>query len=82
MPKKCGLSWKKFKLDPICWQSDGTISETDFAELLIVYAGFPDKKKSRMVKRVKRAFGAGENQDQLGISLQDYLRCVVTGELG
>jgi len=47
------------------------ISETDFAELLIVYAGFPDKKKARMVKRVKRTFGQGGDNE--GISLQDYL---------
>ena len=34
------------------------ISEKDFAELLIAYAGFPPKKKVKMLKRVRRAFKA------------------------
>ena len=32
------------------------ISEKDFAELLIAYAGFPPKKKVKMLKRVRKAF--------------------------
>ena len=34
------------------------IGEKDFAELLIAYAGFPPKKKVKMLKRVRRAFKA------------------------
>lgn len=34
---------------------NGNISETDFTELLLAYAGYPQKKKSRMLKRVKKA---------------------------
>lgn len=62
-----------------------SISEKDFADLLIAYAGFPLKKKARMLKRVKTTFevkGKGENSNddypQLstissGITLSDYL---------
>jgi len=32
----------------------GQILESDFAELLLAYAGYPPKKKARMMKRVKR----------------------------
>lgn len=34
---------------------NGRISEADFTELLLAYAGYPAKKKSRMLKRVKKA---------------------------
>lgn len=33
---------------------EGKISEMDFAELLLAYAGYPQKKKSKMLKRVKK----------------------------
>jgi len=33
---------------------DGKISEADFAELLLAYAGYPAKRKARMLKRVKK----------------------------
>jgi len=33
---------------------NGRISESDFAELLLAYAGYAPKKKARMLKRVKR----------------------------
>lgn len=46
------------------------ISEKDFADLLIAYAGFSPKKKARMLKRVRRAFGGHGHQ---GISLKDFL---------
>lgn len=36
--------------------SDDFISERDFAELLIAYAGFAPKKKAKMLKRVRKAF--------------------------
>ncbi|KAL4708431.1 hypothetical protein ACJJTC_019667 [Scirpophaga incertulas] len=34
---------------------NGRITEADFAELLLAYAGYPAKKKARMLKRVKKA---------------------------
>lgn len=33
---------------------NGNISEADFTELLLAYAGYPPKKKSKMLKRVKK----------------------------
>ena len=35
---------------------DGRITEADFAESLVAYAGQSAKKKSKMLKRVKKAF--------------------------
>lgn len=32
----------------------GNISEADFAELLLAYAGYPQKKKVKKIKRVKK----------------------------
>ncbi len=53
------------------------ISEKDFAELLIAYAGFPGKKKAKMLKRVKREFHRGEGEGGAGaaegVTLSDYL---------
>jgi Ca2+-binding EF-hand superfamily protein len=46
-----------------------TIPEKAFAELLIAYAGFPDKKKSKMIRRVRRTF---KDSDR-GVTLEDYL---------
>lgn len=34
---------------------NGKITEVDFTELLLAYAGYSDKKKARMLKRVKKA---------------------------
>ncbi|KAM7304264.1 hypothetical protein ISCGN_014164 [Ixodes scapularis] len=48
----------------------GLIREWDFADLLLTYAGLTDKKRSRMVKRVKKKF-KGQSE---GISLEDYLQ--------
>lgn len=36
--------------DPV----DGKIPEWEFAELLVAYAGLNDKKKNRMLKRIKK----------------------------
>ncbi|XP_076361529.1 calcium uptake protein 1 homolog, mitochondrial-like isoform X2 [Tachypleus tridentatus] len=47
----------------------GYIKEVDFADLLLAYAGLPDKKRARMLKRVRKEF---KNSSE-GISLQDYL---------
>lgn len=35
---------------------DGKITERDFAGILVAYAGFPDSKRLRMLKRVKKAY--------------------------
>ncbi|XP_077534123.1 mitochondrial calcium uptake 1 isoform X2 [Haemaphysalis longicornis] len=48
----------------------GLIKEWDFADLLLTYAGLNDKKKSRMIKRIKKKF-KGQSE---GISLEDYLQ--------
>jgi hypothetical protein len=44
------------KLDPISRICSQSISEKDFADLLIAYAGFAPKKKIKMLKRVRREF--------------------------
>lgn len=49
---------------------ENLIREWDFADLLLTYAGLPDKKHSRMLKRVKKAFKPCSQ----GISLNDYLQ--------
>lgn len=46
------------------------ICEKEFAELLIAYAGFPPKKKSKMLKRVRKAFS---DEQSVGITLDDFL---------
>ncbi|EDV99202.1 GH13723 [Drosophila grimshawi] len=48
---------------------EGKITEADFAELLLAYAGYPPKKKQKKLKRVKRRF----RDHGTGISEQDYL---------
>ncbi|EDV59186.1 calcium uptake protein 1 homolog, mitochondrial isoform X4 [Drosophila erecta] len=48
---------------------EGNITEADFAELLLAYAGYPLKKKQKKLKRVKRRF----RDHGKGISKQDYL---------
>ncbi|XP_053206825.1 calcium uptake protein 1 homolog, mitochondrial-like isoform X2 [Panonychus citri] len=54
--------------------AEGKISETKFAELMIAYAGFPEKKKRAMIKRIKKAYpqSTATNPDR-GITLDDYL---------
>ena len=53
---------KEFKRK--CGSEDEVISEKDFAELLIAYAGFPPKKKVKMLKRVRKAFKAAPPTDE------------------
>lgn len=48
---------------------DGNISEADFSELLLAYAGYPQKKKVKKIKRVKKRF----RDHGKGISKEDYL---------
>lgn len=35
---------------------NGRITEVDFTELLLAYAGYPDKKKARIRKTVKKRY--------------------------
>ena len=51
--------------------SSNTVAEKEFADLLIAYAGFPPKKKARMLKRVRKAFHSDDNAN--GITLEDFL---------
>ena len=50
------------KFPPVCLQfnrfdpEDGKITERDFAEILLVYAGYNEPKKIKMLKRVRRVF--------------------------
>ncbi|XP_061388730.1 calcium uptake protein 1 homolog, mitochondrial-like isoform X2 [Musca vetustissima] len=48
---------------------NGRITEADFGELLLAYAGYPLKKKQKKLKRVKRRF----RDHSIGISKKDYL---------
>lgn len=48
----------------------GRISERDFSDLLIAYAGFSSKKKTKMLRRVRRAY---DEETSPGITLKDYL---------
>ncbi|XP_071106568.1 calcium uptake protein 1, mitochondrial-like isoform X3 [Haliotis cracherodii] len=49
-------------------QDDDTISEKDFGNVLITYAGMPEKKKLRMLKRVKKKF----KENPRGIGFREY----------
>ncbi|XP_029729248.1 calcium uptake protein 1 homolog, mitochondrial isoform X1 [Aedes albopictus] len=48
---------------------NGNISEADFAELMLAYAGYPQKKKIKKIKRVKKRF----RDHGAGVSKEDYL---------
>ncbi|KAK7603492.1 hypothetical protein V9T40_003491 [Parthenolecanium corni] len=61
------LSLEFQRKDP---DEDGKITEADFTELLLAYAGYPPKKKSRITKRVKKTF----KENAQGISKDDYLK--------
>ncbi|XP_044001379.1 calcium uptake protein 1 homolog, mitochondrial-like isoform X2 [Aphidius gifuensis] len=50
--------------------ANGNITETDFTELLLAYAGYHEKKKSKMLKRVKKSF----KDNAKGINKEDYLK--------
>ncbi|KAK0075776.1 hypothetical protein PV325_006394 [Microctonus aethiopoides] len=50
--------------------ANGNITEIDFTELLLAYAGYPENKKTKMLKRVKKAF----KDTSKGVSKEDYLR--------
>nr|XP_034184896.1 calcium uptake protein 1 homolog, mitochondrial-like isoform X2 [Osmia lignaria] len=49
---------------------NGRISEVDFTELLLAYAGYPDKKKTKIIKTVKKRF----KDDSKGIDKDEYLK--------
>ncbi|KAL5281076.1 MICU1 family protein [Megaselia abdita] len=48
---------------------NGNISEVDFSELLLAYAGLTDKKKQKKIRRVKRRF----RDHGTGVSRNEYL---------
>lgn len=48
---------------------EGNITEGDFAELMLAYAGYSDKKKMKKLKRVKKHF----RETGKGISNKEYL---------
>ncbi|KAL7046006.1 hypothetical protein ACKWTF_002430 [Chironomus riparius] len=48
---------------------NGHITEADFTELLLAYAGYPQKKKIKKIKRVKKRF----RDHGKGVSKEDYL---------
>ncbi|XP_022704034.1 calcium uptake protein 1 homolog, mitochondrial-like isoform X3 [Varroa jacobsoni] len=60
------LTLEFLRHDPV----DGKIPEWEFAELLVAYAGLNDKKKNRMLKRIKKLF----KESSQGITLFDYLQ--------
>ncbi|XP_035824269.1 calcium uptake protein 1, mitochondrial isoform X2 [Aplysia californica] len=48
---------------------DGLMSERDFGSVLLTYAGLPDTKKTRMLKRVRRKY----KENPKGITFDEYL---------
>ncbi|XP_059156509.1 calcium uptake protein 1, mitochondrial-like isoform X2 [Physella acuta] len=48
---------------------DDLLSERDFGSVLLTYAGLPDSKKSRMLKRVRRKY----KEAPKGITFEEYL---------
>ena len=46
------IFYKFNRFDPI----DGKITDLEFCEALLGYAGFSDSKKKRMIKRVAKTF--------------------------
>ncbi|XP_076226713.1 mitochondrial calcium uptake 1 isoform X3 [Nomia melanderi] len=49
---------------------NGKISEQDFTELLLAYAGYSDKKKKKILKTIKKRF----KQSPQGITKDEYLK--------
>lgn len=49
---------------------NGRITEIDFTELLLAYAGYPDKKKAKIRKTVKKRF----KDNPKGIDKDEYLK--------
>lgn len=47
---------------------DGLISPVDFADLLLAYAGLPEKIQHRMIRRVKKKF---KGSTQVSIATDD-----------
>ena len=60
----------KLEFNRKSYGSANMICEKEFAELLIAYAGFPAKKKFKMLKRVRKAF---YDEHSIGITLEDFL---------
>ncbi|XP_023347582.1 calcium uptake protein 1 homolog, mitochondrial [Eurytemora carolleeae] len=49
---------------------DGFISEKQFAELLLTYADYSPRKRTIVLKRIKKLF----KEDGIGISVDDYMK--------
>lgn len=60
------LTLEFLRHDPV----DGKIPEWEFAELLMAYAGLSEKKRTKMLKRIKKVF----KDESQGITLTDYLQ--------
>ncbi len=58
----CVLQFNRYEPD-----DDGKISERDFAEILLLYAGLSEVKRIKMMRRVKKAFSDEESQVQFKI---------------
>jgi len=64
------ILWIEFKrYDREMADVEMSISERDFAELLLTYAGLNDKKKLKMIKRVRKTF----KEDTQGITFDEFL---------
>lgn len=48
---------------------EGNITEADFCELMLAYAGYPEKKKAKKLKKVRKHF----KETGTGISNKEYL---------
>lgn len=55
---------------------DGKITEKQFADMLLTYSSFNDKKKQIILKRVKKAFK--DNAQVLGIQLKKLSKDKIT----
>jgi Ca2+-binding EF-hand superfamily protein len=51
------------------YAEDNLLSERDFGSILLTYAGLPDSKKTRMLKRVRRKY----KDEPKGITFDEYL---------
>jgi len=47
----------------------GLLKESEFAELLLAYGGYPPNRKLKMLRRVKRKF----KESEVGVDVNDYL---------
>ena len=62
------------RYDPV----DGRITERDFADILLLYAGLPDKKRVRMLKKVRKVFKNDKVSDMTCVWLLWRLVCTLS----